>query len=262
VHLARGHQARSIKWRPDLPQRKLDAIDALQIGVVDKLLFEFSEAGYEALEEQGLAAALLIPPIDGGLGNAEGGLLDNICEIYRLPGKKYLLGWIVGRKVCGRVGQASDQELCLDLRRVMMRYASDPNSVPLALGVMRTNWGSDPNFLGSYSCMPVGPGAMATFPPKRSQKWSLSDSFFPHYLQISHSLTHSLTHSLSIHLNSFPVPVTGRAGVVALGEPIDNLLFAGEATHGCYYGTVHGGWLSGEREARRILGLPLESEGD
>jgi hypothetical protein len=208
VHLARGHQARSIKWRPDLPQRKLDAIDALQIGVVDKLLFEFSEAGYEALEEQGLAAALLIPPLGGGLGEGEGGLLDDICEIYRLPGKKYLLGWIVGRKVCGRVGQASDEELCLDLRRVMMRYASDPSSVPLALGVVRTNWGSDPNFLGSYSCMPVGPGALRQpMCHQNARKSGLSPTFSSRTMMSSSaylSHTHSLPPFLSLPFSLSP----------------------------------------------------------
>lgn len=41
----------------------------------------------------------------------------------------------------------------------------------------------------------------------------------------------------------------------ALAEPVgDTLFFAGEATHETYPATVHGAMLSGEREARRILG--------
>ena len=31
------------------------------------------------------------------------------------------------------------------------------------------------------------------------------------------------------------------------------ILFAGEATHAHYFGTVHGAYLSGVREAKRIL---------
>ena len=31
------------------------------------------------------------------------------------------------------------------------------------------------------------------------------------------------------------------------------ILFAGEATHADYFGTVHGAYLSGVRESKRIL---------
>ena len=41
----------------------------------------------------------------------------------------------------------------------------------------------------------------------------------------------------------------------ALGEPVgERLLFAGEATNPEWFGTVHGAYLSGQREADRILG--------
>ncbi len=33
------------------------------------------------------------------------------------------------------------------------------------------------------------------------------------------------------------------------------ILFAGEATHLRYYSTVHGAYLSGKREAKRLLNL-------
>merc|ERR1711971_1532300 len=39
-----------------------------------------------------------------------------------------------------------------------------------------------------------------------------------------------------------------------LAEPVGGLLFAGEATHSSYFGTVHGALDSGRREAERILG--------
>jgi len=41
----------------------------------------------------------------------------------------------------------------------------------------------------------------------------------------------------------------------ALGEPVgERLLFAGEATNPEWFGTVHGAYLSGQREADRVLG--------
>jgi monoamine oxidase len=42
----------------------------------------------------------------------------------------------------------------------------------------------------------------------------------------------------------------------ALAEPVsDRLFFAGEATNMQYLGTVHGAFLSGRREAKRIMAL-------
>jgi monoamine oxidase len=50
-------------------------------------------------------------------------------------------------------------------------------------------------------------------------------------------------------------PGSNGADYDALAEPAsERLLFAGEATHRRYRGTVHGAYLSGAREARRILG--------
>jgi polyamine oxidase len=41
----------------------------------------------------------------------------------------------------------------------------------------------------------------------------------------------------------------------ALAEPAgERLMFAGEATNPEFFGTVHGAYLSGVREAERILG--------
>ena len=44
-----------------------------------------------------------------------------------------------------------------------------------------------------------------------------------------------------------------------LAEPVyDKVFFAGEATHAKYSATVHGAYLSGEREANRIISMHLE----
>ncbi len=43
----------------------------------------------------------------------------------------------------------------------------------------------------------------------------------------------------------------------ALAEPAGRLLFAGEATHRTYPATVHGAYLSGVREAERVVKMRL-----
>lgn len=103
---------------------------------------------------------MLIPPLGGGHGSPSAGLLDDICEIYRLPGKRHLLGWMVGKDLCARVCEASGEELCTALWELMARYSSDPAKVPQASSVIKTSWGTDPHYLGSYSCLPVGSGAV------------------------------------------------------------------------------------------------------
>lgn len=55
---------------------------------------------------------------------------------------------------------------------------------------------------------------------------------------------------------SFPAVGTNRQTREALAEPVANrLFFAGEATEPGYSATVHGAYMSGQREAERILGL-------
>jgi monoamine oxidase len=53
---------------------------------------------------------------------------------------------------------------------------------------------------------------------------------------------------------SFPVIGSPRSDITALAAPVGKrLFFAGEATYADYPGTVHGAYLSGIREAQRIL---------
>lgn len=57
---------------------------------------------------------------------------------------------------------------------------------------------------------------------------------------------------------SYPAAGSGLADIELLAEPVLRdgrpvLLFAGEATHASHYGTASGAFLTGEREADRLL---------
>ncbi|MEM6796758.1 MAG: NAD(P)/FAD-dependent oxidoreductase [Acidobacteriota bacterium] len=56
-------------------------------------------------------------------------------------------------------------------------------------------------------------------------------------------------------LGSYSFPAVGQAGddVSSLAEPLGRLGFAGEATSRAHPATVHGAYLSGQREAQRLL---------
>ncbi|XP_075079655.1 putative polyamine oxidase 5 isoform X2 [Nicotiana tabacum] len=84
--------------------------------------------------------------------------------------------------------------------------------------VLKSQWGSDPLFLGSYSYVAVGSSGddldiMAEPLPKRT----------------------------SIHNSN------------GCSSPPLQILFAGEATHRTHYSTTHGAYFSGLREANRLL---------
>ena len=119
-------QAGLIEFEPALPKAKQEAIEQLHIGVVEKVLFEFTEEGFAELERQGLSHAMLVPPSgwESSGDGSTGGLLDDVCEVYRLPGKMFLLGWVVGKGLGKEIGDASDGHLCEELRRVMTRLCT------------------------------------------------------------------------------------------------------------------------------------------
>ncbi|KAI9112533.1 hypothetical protein K1719_016456 [Acacia pycnantha] len=91
--------------------------------------------------------------------------------------------------------------------------------------ILKSKWGSDPLFLGSYSYVAVGSSGedldtMAEPLPKREN-----------------NIKFQCSSSCSCSSSSPPLQI----------------LFAGEATHRTHYSTTHGAYLSGLREANRLL---------
>ena len=82
--------------------------------------------------------------------------------------------------------------------------------------VLKSQWGIDPLFLGSYSHMAVG---------------SSGDD---------------------LDTMAEPLPKDNSCQPPAASSPLQ-ILFAGEATHRTHYSTTHGAYFSGLREANRLL---------
>ncbi|ELU01057.1 hypothetical protein CAPTEDRAFT_98966, partial [Capitella teleta] len=89
----------------------------------------------------------------------------------------------------------------------VLRKALHNKDIPSPVSMVRTSWGSQRFFCGSYTFIPTGA--------------SVND------------------------IESLAEPILG-----ADTKPL--LMFAGEATHPEFYSTVHGAFLTGQREAQRI----------
>ena len=110
------------------------------------------------------------------------------------------------------MGRLSDEEVYNGLSALFEAFPT--LKVPKnGFSVLRTRWGTDPLFLGSYS-----------YPSAASR---LED------------------------ISALGAPCTVGSETTGGGAPV--LCFAGEATSRLHFGTTAGAYLSGEREAQRLL---------
>lgn len=125
--------------------------------------------------------------------------------------------WITGQHALEAEG-LSDEQMVRDLVTVLDLFPAI--EIPRSFRVLRSKWGTDPLALGSYSY----PAAGAT--------------------------------AEDVSALGAPLRVgdeVGEDGIGSEGGGRSVVLFGGEATHHNHYGTAHGAFMSGQREARRFL---------
>ncbi len=179
----------SIEFDPPLSATKLEAIDNLGMGTVDKLALRFDKRFWPA-EANPLVAVRSAgkPFIEWGTRYAQG------------DGKNVIEGVITGDAARAWEKLPLKEAEAVGMEALREAIGSD---VPDPVEAMTWKWSSDRFAYGSYSFMTVG-----------------------------------------------GTPALYRT----IGEPVGRrLLFAGEATTPRFPSTVHGGYLSGVREAKRIL---------
>uniref|UniRef100_A0A1J3DLV3 Putative polyamine oxidase 5 n=1 Tax=Noccaea caerulescens TaxID=107243 RepID=A0A1J3DLV3_NOCCA len=223
-------------FSPPLPDFKYDAIKSLGFGVVNKLFVEMSQRNLPSLQ--------LVFDRE-----------DSEFRFVKIPwwmrrtatmtpihsNSKVLLSWFAGKEAL-ELEKLTDEEIidgvlttvsCLTGKEVKKDTAESPR--PLTNGslneddevikitkVLKSKWGSDPLFRGSYSYVAVGSSgddldAMAEPLPKINKKGG---------------------------------QVNGHDQVKVRELQV---MFAGEATHRTHYSTTHGAYYSGLREANRLL---------
>ncbi|KAH7850955.1 hypothetical protein Vadar_005114 [Vaccinium darrowii] len=233
--LKAGIRESSGMFDPPLPNSKIEAISRLGYGVVNKLFLELSPTHDTASEHSRKFPFLVMachrpdsefrnPKIPWWMRKTA-----SICPIYEKS--SVLFSWFAGKEAL-ELESLEDEEIINGVTSTISSFlpnsSSDEmcnvnlNSVGIRNGrelkfskVLKSKWGKDPLFLGSYSYVAVG---------------SSGDDL--------DTLAMPLPQNTS-HVSNSPHPL--------------QILFAGEATHRTFYSTTHGAYFSGIREANRLL---------
>ncbi|XP_061063816.1 spermine oxidase isoform X3 [Eubalaena glacialis] len=144
-------------FRPGLPTEKVAAIHRLGIGTTDKIFLEFEEPfwGPECnslqfvWEDEAESHTLTYPPELW---------YRKICGFDVLyPPERYghvLSGWICGEEAL--VMEKCDDEAVAEICTEMLRQFTGNPNIPKPRRILRSAWGSNPYFRGSYSYTQVG----------------------------------------------------------------------------------------------------------
>uniref|UniRef100_A0A1D1Z0M1 Putative polyamine oxidase 5 n=1 Tax=Anthurium amnicola TaxID=1678845 RepID=A0A1D1Z0M1_9ARAE len=224
-------------FSPGLPPFKREAIGRLGFGVVNKLFMEHDAGGAEGPGFPFLQLAFdREPPSPRRVATIPRWIrrTPSICPVY--SGSRVLLAWFVGKEAT-ELESLGDDEIIRGIHATLDGFsaggpcgakkdaswrcngsaAGEVSDAGRPAGtvtrVTKSSWGTDPLFLGSYSYVAVGSSGE------------------------------------DLDLMAEPLPrCHGGSGPRPL-----QILFAGEATHRTHYSTTHGAYLSGIREARRLL---------
>ncbi|XP_028847643.1 spermine oxidase [Denticeps clupeoides] len=205
-------------FRPPLPKSKLEAIESLDLGTVDKIYLQFDErfwpedcAGIQLVWDEGPESKCAYESLQEGESWKET-WYKKICgfdTVARHP--NVLCGWITGREALHMETLKDEEvgEVCVRLLRSFTGWL-----VPDVSQVLFTRWGHDPFVQGSYTFIP-------------------------------HNVNGVKQHKALAAPLPLPSDSSKRKAL--------QILFAGEATHVEFYTTTHGAYLTGIREAERII---------
>ncbi|XP_028751428.1 probable polyamine oxidase 5 [Neltuma alba] len=226
----RNEDSKSGMFYPPLPSFKTGAISRLGFGVVNKLFLQLSQKEDELSKGFPYLKMVFHPP-DSELRHKKipwwMRRTSSLCPIYN--NSRVLLSWFVGEEALA-LESLKDEDIINGVSMTLQSFLSnhglsngkvnseeishDPSEVKIN-EVLRSKWGTDPLFLGSYSYVAVG--------------------------------------SSGDDLDKMAEPLPKGSGSSFGSLPPLQILFAGEATHRTHYSTTHGAYFSGLREANRLL---------
>ncbi|OIV97396.1 hypothetical protein TanjilG_17580 [Lupinus angustifolius] len=207
---------------PSLPPFKAEAISRLGFGVVNKLFMQLSQNTQHEKQHFPFLQMVFHSPQSEVRNKKIPWWMRRTATLFPIyKNSSVLLSWFAGEEALA-LESLNDEEILNGTSATFSTFLSHYNSDKKShqnevkfCKVLKSKWGTDPLFLGSYSYVAVGSSGddldiMAEPLPK-------DNNFQPHA--------------------SFPLQI----------------LFAGEATHRTHYSTTHGAYFSGLREANRLL---------
>lgn len=211
-------------FQPALPACKTDAIERLGFGTVDKIYLHFKEKFWPA-DCAGIQLVWDAGPEDEDIYRSQ--LQDSqawrddwykkICGFDTVARHPSVLcGWITGKEA-QHMESLGDKTVGEVCVRLLRSFTGW--AVPEPDQVLISKWYSEPFVRGSYTYIPPGVEAVR-------EQTALAA----------------------------PLPLTTEETEDTQLKPLQ-VLFAGEATHISYYTTTHGAYMTGIREALRIIEL-------
>ncbi|KAK7281210.1 hypothetical protein RIF29_08987 [Crotalaria pallida] len=226
-------------FSPPLPPSKAEAISRLGFGVVNKLFMQLSPTTTLQHEQQQhfpfLQMVFHSPQSEMRHKNIPWWMRRTTTLFPIYNNSNVLLSWFVGEEALA-LESLKDEEILNGVSTTFSSFLShykcqnDSSSHNLCNGngnsdershtnevkfskILKSKWGTDPLFLGSYSYVAVG--------------------------------------SSGEDLDTMAEPLP-KDSITFQASPLQ-ILFAGEATHRTHYSTTHGAYFSGLREANRLL---------
>jgi hypothetical protein len=131
-------------FEPKLPQYKLDSINTLGFGTVDKIFLEYS-LPLNSLIDENLDEILLLWDSENSLDSK---WFHKIYSISKITNHCLLL-WVSGQEAL-HLEQLKDEEINQQLTQLLQKFLNN-KKFPKADNLIVTRWGSDPFSCGSYA---------------------------------------------------------------------------------------------------------------
>ncbi|CAG9834561.1 unnamed protein product [Diabrotica balteata] len=210
---------------PELPWYKVNCIEHISLGVVNKILIKFptkwwpdGTKGFNLLwtEKDSLNLRNELPA-SGPIDEHGKSWLEDVFGFYIIDSQvNTLLGWVVG-KMAAEVEYMSDKDVMDICMFVLRKFLGKIYDICDADEILRSKWSSNPHFCGSYVYKSID--------------------------QEKHNAT----------AEDLARPIIAKS----YNKP--TLFFAGEATSTDHFSTVHGAIETGFREGDRLVDLLQES---
>ncbi|XP_063932798.1 spermine oxidase-like [Zophobas morio] len=206
-------------FEPDLPQNKINALEAIGINAIMKIIIYFPQKWWNQNDSVFffLWSKEDLPNIKNEFpdGPSKNGIswLASIPMLSKVPHNPNVFSlWAVGDLI-PEIEKSSEDVLLRGCNYLIKKFLGKNYNITNADRIIRSQWAINSNFLGTYSHEKV--------------EYFRSDIF--------------------------PQSILAEPLLNSKGHPA--VLFAGEATHPTQYGTVHGAIKTGIREAERIIQL-------